>query len=162
MKYEREGGPTIAACLELLQKHTSQPARDQQSFLVRLVFNFLIGNADAHGKNFSLLYTGTRPQLAPAYDLLSTAVYPHLDTKMAMKIGGIYRPDDLRQKHWQRLVADTSTARKAFATLRHEIAQRTLSEATKLKLELENEGITSPVFAQIGAVIAQRREFLRR
>ena len=40
MKYEREGGPTIAACLELLQKHTSQPARDQQSFLVRLVFNF--------------------------------------------------------------------------------------------------------------------------
>ena len=162
VKYEREGGPTIAACLELLQNHSCTPARDQHSFLQRIVFNFLIGNADAHGKNFALLYKSNRPQLAPAYDLLSTTVYARLDTKMAMKIGGIYRPDDLRQRHWQRLVAEKSTAIKAFATLRYELAQRTLSMSVQLKAELENEGIASPIFAQIGEVIAQRCEFLRR
>ena len=162
VKYESEGGPTIAACLELLQKHSHTPACDQHSFLQRIVFNFLIGNADAHGKNFALLYKGNRPQLAPAYDLLSTAVYARLDTKMAMKIGGIYRPINLRQRHWQRLVAEKSTTIKAFATLRHKISQRMLSESTKLKVELENKGITSPAFAQIGEVIAQRVSFLAR
>ena len=162
VKYECEGGPTIAACLELLQKHARTPARAQHSFLSRIVFNFLIGNADAHGKNFALLYKGDRPRLAPAYDLLSTTVYAQLDAKMAMKIGGIYHPDDLRQRHWQRLVAAKSTAIKAFATLRHELAQRMLAESTKLKVELENKGIVSPVFAQIGGVIAQRCSFLRR
>ena len=81
---------------------------------------------------------------------------------MAMKIGGTYRHDDLRQRHWQRLVTKKSTAIKAFATLRHEIAQRTLNMSAQLKAELENEGITSPIFAQIGEVIAQRCDFLRR
>jgi HipA-like protein len=51
----------------------------------------LIGNHDAHGKNFSLLYLpeGDRVQvrLAPFYDLISTAIYPELTPKMAMKIG---------------------------------------------------------------------------
>lgn len=161
-KYEREGGPTIAACLKLLQEHSHQPALDQQSFLTRIVFNFLIGNVDAHGKNFALLYRDNRPQLAPAYDLLSTAVYARLSKKMAMKIGGKYLPDDLRQHHWQLLVANTETAKQSFAKLRHELAQRTLTEAIKLKAALANEGIDSPVFAQIGEVIAQRGEFLRR
>ena len=161
MKYEREGGPNIAACLKILQQHSCMPVRDQQSFLAHIVFNFLIGNADAHGKNFALLYKDDRPQLAPAYDLLSTAVYPRLDMKMAIKIGGSYYPDNLRQKHWQRLVADTATAKKSFAKLRHELALHTLAATIKLKTELKNEGITSPVFAQIDDVIAQRCEFLR-
>ena len=163
VKYEHEGGPSIAACLALLQQHSRQPAQDCHSFLARVVFNFLIGNADAHGKNFALLYKeGHRPQLAPAYDLLSTAVYPRLDKKMAMKIGGKYHPDDLRQRHWQRLITATSTTSEAFATQRHQLAQRTQQEATHLTDALANEGIASPVFAQISEVIAQRSEFLRR
>ena len=50
------------------------------------IFNALIGNHDAHAKNFSLLYSGRAPVLAPLYDTLSTAVYPTLTPKMAMKI----------------------------------------------------------------------------
>lgn len=40
-----------------------------------VIFNALIGNHDAHAKNFSLLYVGKIPVLAPFYDTLSTAVY---------------------------------------------------------------------------------------
>ena len=45
-----------------------------------VVLSFLIGNNDAHGKNYSLLYLPDSPKakLAPAYDLLSTVVYPGL------------------------------------------------------------------------------------
>ena len=49
---------------------------------------FLIGNGDAHGKNFSVLYHGNHPRLAPQYDLICTAVYPPIAKKMAMKLDG--------------------------------------------------------------------------
>ena len=98
IKYESEGGPNIAKCQELITSYTARPAVDQMKLLDRIIFNYLIGNGDAHGKNFSLLYRGDRPELAPAYDLLSTTVYPKLSEKMAMKIGGKYKPGDVYLK----------------------------------------------------------------
>ena len=55
----------------------------------------MIGNADAHSKNYSLLLEGDEtPRLAPLYDLLSTRVYGRrFGRKMAMKYGGEYRFD---------------------------------------------------------------------
>jgi serine/threonine-protein kinase HipA len=53
--------------------------RDSDSlveFAKRLAFNVVIGNGDAHLKNWSLIYTDPRrPVLAPAYDLVATAIY---------------------------------------------------------------------------------------
>ncbi|HEY4115476.1 MAG TPA: HipA domain-containing protein [Rhizomicrobium sp.] len=45
-------------------------------FIRRLVFNALIGNGDMHAKNWSLTYPDrVHPQLAPAYDFVSTIAY---------------------------------------------------------------------------------------
>ncbi|MBI2187782.1 MAG: HipA domain-containing protein [Acidobacteria bacterium] len=53
----------------------------------RLVFNVLIGNADAHLKNWSLIYPDRRtPQLAPAYDLVGTVPYIPAD-RLALSLG---------------------------------------------------------------------------
>lgn len=65
-------------------------------YLCLLIFNALIGNHDAHGKNFALLYKGRSPVLASFYDLLSTAIYPQLTPKMAMKIGSKYKFSELQ------------------------------------------------------------------
>ncbi len=57
-------------------------------FIRRLAFNVLIGNADAHLKNWSLIYRDTRAaQLAPAYDLVSTVPYIPNDG-LALSIAG--------------------------------------------------------------------------
>ena len=50
-----------------------------------MVFNWLLGNTDAHVKNFSLLYSPglRRVRLAPAYDLVSTAAYRQSTREMA-------------------------------------------------------------------------------
>jgi serine/threonine-protein kinase HipA len=54
-----------------------------------VLFNLIIGNHDAHAKNFSLLYLpGRTIRLAPLYDLVSTVIYPELTDKMAMMLGG--------------------------------------------------------------------------
>lgn len=86
-KYATEGGPTFKDCFELLRRVSSRPATDVLKLLDAAIFNLIVGNADAHGKNFSILYDHQGPRMAPLYDLLSTVSYPELSPKMAMRIG---------------------------------------------------------------------------
>jgi len=56
------------------------------------------------------MHLGLQVRLAPAYDLVCTAVYPDLAPKMAMKIGSKYKPNDVQIRHWNTLVKETKTA----------------------------------------------------
>jgi len=92
-KYQRDGGPGFDDIRTILIQHAQFPMRDLELFVKQGLFNYLIGNCDAHAKNFSLLQNpeGT-VSLAPAYDLLSTAIYDgsygsKLNRSMAMRIG---------------------------------------------------------------------------
>ena len=76
-----------------------------------VVFNALIGNHDAHAKNFSLLYTGKTPVLAPLYDTLSTAVYPRLTPKMAMKLGSKYTFSQVQARHWDQFAEEAGLSK---------------------------------------------------
>ncbi len=161
MKYEREGGPTIARCQDLIAQNVAHPAKDQINFLNRVLFNYLIGNADAHGKNFSLLYRDSKTELAPAYDLLSTAVYPDLSEKMAMKIGGKYKPRDVYPHHFYQLVAETRVAQAMITKHMQKIRVRVLDAAHTLRNTFKTEGITAHVFDSIIKVIEERAAHLK-
>jgi serine/threonine-protein kinase HipA len=68
-KYEGVNFEQIASVI-------SRVTGDVEEFVRRLVFNVFIGNADAHLKNWSLLYPdGITARLSPAYDLVSTIQY---------------------------------------------------------------------------------------
>jgi serine/threonine-protein kinase HipA len=57
-------------------------------FVRRLVFSVVIGNADMHLKNWSLLYPDRRqPVLSPGYDFVATLPYIPHDT-LALSFGG--------------------------------------------------------------------------
>jgi len=88
-KYESLGGPGIAESMALMRE-MCLPASDTLEFLRRIVFMFLLGNGDAHGKNYSVLYHGNKVSLSPMYDLMSTTIYPEVSSRMAMKIDGEY------------------------------------------------------------------------
>lgn len=159
-KYEREGGPTIAQSLTLLQQYSERPAADRLAFLRRVIFNYLIGNADAHGKNFSLLYTSKEPILAPAYDLLCTAIYPQLTPKMAMKIGGQNDPMLIVRRYWHCLVPNTAAAKKAFDKELVKMTKECLYQAKVLQENFQQQGITSSVFEEILMVIKNRSNMI--
>lgn len=162
IKYEREGGPNIAACLETLVAYAARPAVDYIKLLDRVIFNFLIGNADAHGKNFSLLYKIPKPELAPAYDLMSTAVYPDLSIKMAMKIGGEYKPSDVYLRHFHKIVTGSKAAENALEKQIQSMTEKIAIEANSLKDELKQAGLVSDVFDSIINVIRSRSNQLNR
>lgn len=80
------------------------PGRTTQSILDWVIFNVLIGNSDAHGKNITFLVTRNYFRLAPFYDLISV-VYeakkiPRLDTGLAMAIGDKFDVDDVTAYDW--------------------------------------------------------------
>lgn len=104
-KYEKEGGIKLKDCFEIANK-TSSPAASKVELINRIVLNYLIGNYDAHGKNFSILYSNNKMQLAPAYDILCTAIYPELSQELAMKIGGYYNPDMIIPERWKKMAED--------------------------------------------------------
>ena len=88
IKYQSEGGPSLVDCFTLLRSASSSPVIDLRSLLDAVIYNLIIGNHDAHAKNFSLLYLPDHSiRLAPLYDLVSTVFYPELTDRMAMKIG---------------------------------------------------------------------------
>ncbi|MDR1417672.1 MAG: type II toxin-antitoxin system HipA family toxin [Endomicrobium sp.] len=108
-KYQKDGGPGIKECFDLLDK-TVVPAKDRVGFMKIIMFNYLIGNNDAHGKNFALLYKNEsyKPVFAPAYDILSTEVYPELSKKMAMRIGSSYEKELTTAFDWQKMCNSVS------------------------------------------------------
>jgi serine/threonine-protein kinase HipA len=101
-KYQNEGGPDLAQCFAFLREITRPSAPHVLRLLDAVIFNALVGNHDAHAKNFSVLYN-PRPSFAPLYDILSTAVYEGLSGKMAMKIGNQYRFSYLQDHNWEQL-----------------------------------------------------------
>lgn len=107
-KYESEGGPSLAACFNLVRQRSIRSGKDVLSLLNWVIFNYLIGNSDAHGKNISLLLLPEGPMLAPFYDLLSTRIYAHygLAEGLAMKIGGEADPRAIQKKHWEQFAEE--------------------------------------------------------
>ncbi len=100
-KYEYEEGAGFKDCFNLLNKF-SLPAVDKIKLLERVVFNFLIGNTDAHGKNFSLLHFDSGlVKLAPAYDILCTMAYEKHSEWIAMKIGNAMRISAVQPQNWK-------------------------------------------------------------
>ena len=100
LKYQNEGGPGFNECFKLIRGNSTTPAFDVLNLFDAVVFNFLIGNNDAHGKNFSFLYDGGETHLAPLYDLVSTELYPELSLRMAMKVGKEKEAARVLSKHW--------------------------------------------------------------
>ena len=105
-KYQAEGGASFVDCFEIL-KQTSKPTVSIKQFIELMIFNYLIGNNDAHGKNFSILhYDNGEIEFAPCYDILCSMVYDDLSSKMAMKIGGHYEHNKVLIRHFEKLASD--------------------------------------------------------
>ena len=65
-----------ATMLRVLNRLSSQPVQDTREFLARMVAFILMGNTDAHLKNWALIYPdGRTPQLAPVYDPVCVAAF---------------------------------------------------------------------------------------
>jgi len=156
MKYQNEGGPDLAQCFDLVRRATRPSAPQVLHLLDCVIFNALIGNHDAHAKNFSLLYSGRTPVLAPLYDTLSTAVYPTLTPKMAMKIGSKYEFSEVQARHWDQFAEGAGLARALARRRILELAESLPATARKLQSDPGRGFAGNTIVERINALIEQR------
>lgn len=107
-KYQQEGGPLLRDCFSLLREWSTAPVLDIRDFVDGQIFNVLIGNADAHGKNYSMLYKGTGRRLAPFYDLVCTLAWPELSKTLSMKIGKGRSLNEIEPHHFQKMAVENN------------------------------------------------------
>jgi serine/threonine-protein kinase HipA len=139
-KYQVEGGPTVKECVQLIWDWSSIPALDLTDFMKRLVFNTLIGNADAHGKNFSYLYQGSERRISPAYDLVSTIAWPKLTQNAAMKIGNGSSINAFGIGEWKKLASTVDASWPLLSDRIKELAEGVIAHADEVAVELESTG----------------------
>ncbi len=161
-KYQNEGGPSAAQAFALLRQATRPSAPQILRLLDAFVFNALLGNNDAHGKNFSLLYSERGAVLAPVYDVLCTAVYPQFSEKMAMKIGSKYKFSEVLARHWKQFAADAGLSPAQTIKRILDIACRLPPLALNTLKDFEQQGNSHPVLAQIVDAIEKRCELTIR
>jgi serine/threonine-protein kinase HipA len=138
-KYQHEDGPGVRDAMQLIDEHSAAPARDRQQLWLALAFNVLIGNCDAHGKNYSLLYDSPAPSLAPFYDLLATAVYGGLTTRLAMSIDGATHLEEVSDRAWKQLAEDVGFAPRFLAQRMAPFVERVLDAAADLSKRPEHD-----------------------
>lgn len=156
LKYQSEGGPSLAQCFDLVRRVTRPSAPHVLRLLDGVIFNALIGNHDAHGKNFSLLYPGNTPVLAPFYDLLSTAVYATLTPTMAMKIGSKYRFSEVQARHWEQFAEGAGLGR-AQARKRILHVARALPAAARALQQRSDAGFAGNTMVEAIIVLIEQR-----
>ena len=155
-KYQNEGGPGLAQAFALLRSATRPSAPNTLKLLDYVVFNALIGNHDAHGKNFSLLYTQAGAVLTPLNDALCTAIYPKLTDKMAMKIGSKYKFSEVHARHWEQFATEAALSPAQAKKRINDIAKRLPDLARATRALFQTDGNHHPSIDQIVNLIDQR------
>lgn len=158
-KYEKEDAGYLADMFSILRKYASNPVEDQLKLWDMLVFDYLIGNTDAHIKNFSLLYgTDLRSvRLAPAYDIISTSIYSQSTREMSISVGGRRSLDEADREAFRDAAAEAGLGermlmkrfdamharfREALDRAATELEEMGFQEAEKMKADiLETGGI---------------------
>ena len=162
-KYEKEGGPGLKQCVEIIRRYTAFPLIELQKLMQWTLFNLLVGNADAHGKNLSLLYEDRRsPRLAPFYDLVCTRNYKNISRHLAMSLGGVTDPDQIGTKQLHAMADDLGVRApvviKAAASLSEQLTQVMPETVNRFA---DTYG-TSPVLERIPIIVRKQIRRLKK
>jgi len=93
-QFDGKYGSSYEEAASVIARFSARARIDLARYYRLVIFNLVLGNADAHLKNFSLLEGSSGLRLSPAYDLVNTLVYPNYERIAALAIDGQKRPFD--------------------------------------------------------------------
>ena len=122
--------PTAIQIVDLLKAHDTDERTLQEAFLRQLVFNTLIGNADAHVKNYSLVLRPERIEFAPLYDAVPVSLYPQYDQQLAMRISGARYSRAVTAAHWRKFSHSAGVDAEWMMQIVTDVAERLREQST--------------------------------
>jgi serine/threonine-protein kinase HipA len=165
MKYERPYGdnPDVrnirdgATCAKLfsLLAQSPQPARDRQALLRWVIFQVLIGNTDAHGKNVSFFCGVEGLRLAPAYDLVCMPALGHdrLSDTFAMAIGDAFTEAEITPFEWASFAKACGLPLPMVSRELERLALRVMDHLADLEVQACRAGVPQNMARSIATVV---------
>jgi serine/threonine-protein kinase HipA len=151
-KYEEDGGPSLQRIAGILQSVAASDSLER--FLQAVTLNVLIGNGDAHGKNFSLLHHASGSlTLTPLYDLMCTLHYG--DDRLAMYIDTVQRIDRVTAARIANEAVTWGMSRERAARTIDDILRR--APAAMSATRKETAGLPKELYATVERQLAQLR-----
>ncbi len=155
-KYAHDRGPAFRDCFALLRRVAARPAVDVLKLLDAAIFNLIVGNADAHGKNFSLLHENGGTRLAPLYDLLVTVAYPDLSPRLAMRMGRRGTLEEMDARGWALFARAGGLSLPLVRRRVAEVAERVQACAEEVAGRLSQPGLDEGVLTELGRTTVRR------
>jgi len=140
-------GMTAAQAIALLHRHDPTDTLGY-AFVERLAFAVSTANADAHAKNYALVLRPHNVSLAPVYDQVTTAYWPWLDDRLAMKIDGAARSAEVAAQHWAKLAGKAGLDEDRVVTTAREVSRRVVEGA-----EVAYESLPAPVRDRLQRIV---------
>lgn len=133
-KYRRANFETIARIIGALTGTESV-----YKVIDRIVFNVLIGNGDAHLKNWAVIYRdGITPTLSPLYDVLPTVLYLP-DDDLGLNLNGSKSFSDVRIASFSRLAERSGISVSSAGERVRTMVEKTLDNWESLRTLLPRE-----------------------
>ena len=127
-------GISIKKLSNIIDKYCNLKEKDK--FISWILFNLIVGNTDAHGKNISF-YVGKKGiSLTSFYDILNTAMYKDVyDTKLAMSIGDNFELEKIEYSDLVDLADDLGVKTTFLINKFKKLLQKTKKELKFLEKE---------------------------
>lgn len=127
-KYAELPGGSIGSIAKLLRRVGRRPSRDLTQLAKQFCYIYVIGDCDAHLKNYSLLHKADKRgddavALCPAYDLVSTTYFPKFSRELAMDFGDVREIDDVDAGAFEDLSNAMGLRPKYLASLARDIVE---------------------------------------
>ena len=164
-KYQGDGGyVSLKKCFEFIKNRSSYPQLDIIQMIKWVLFNFIVGNCDAHAKNLSMLiHKNGDYKLAPFYDILSTQVYgKDHSKKMAMKIGGDDSIKNMEKHRWEKFAKEISIPPFLLRELTWELNQSIQNNMDPLVQEIQAQWGTETIVKKLQKLVIQRSTALSK
>ena len=130
---DEERQQAISKLLKAIEKYTKNPLKEKDKFINWILFNLIIGNSDAHGKNISFYVDKDGISITPFYDILNTSLYKeHFNTKLALSIGDNYDLENITYEDLVDLAYDLKVKESFLMKRLKSLIQKVKTELNKL------------------------------
>ncbi|MEY4718978.1 MAG: hypothetical protein RL563_1596 [Pseudomonadota bacterium] len=168
MKYERpygdgrdvrhiRDGVSLPKLFSLLDQASVQPVADRLTLLRWTIFQILIGNTDAHGKNLSFFIDAGGIRLAPAYDLVCCLMYAddRISDTLSMAIGDNFDIRSLTAYDWAQMADECGLNPRLVSRELKQLSEKILKTWPTLKPQLAASGADNDTLIAIEAILGQ-------
>ncbi len=153
-KYQADGGPSFADCLNMVRKISDEPIADSTALINWQIFNLLAGNSDGHAKNLSLLYSDNNSiRLAPFYDLVCTRAIDRIATSLAFAIGGQHDPGKITKNEWCKFAQENDIGQRYLLGLVKKNAEQIVENLPGVIEKFNNDYGTYSALQRVEKVI---------